>query len=60
MQLTKNGITVEVIHPADIRRYKGLGYVEVKTPEELNAEAIETVNASKGTPKTPAKKDGDA
>lgn len=30
MYLTKSGITVEVIHPADIQRLKKLGYVEEK------------------------------
>lgn len=64
MYLSKDGITIQVSHPSDIRRYKALGYVEpsspvkekTKTPEELNAEAIEAVNSSKGTPS--AKKGG--
>lgn len=32
MLLSKDGITVDVIHPADIARYKRLGYVEVPAP----------------------------
>lgn len=28
MLLTKDGITVDVVHPSDIKRYKSIGYVE--------------------------------
>ena len=45
MLLTMNGITVDVSHPSDIRRYKALGYKEMESPlpteggQELNATA---------------------
>jgi len=67
MFLTKDGITIELVHPAEIARYKKMGYVEPKapeasapdapeqTPEDLNAEAIQAVNTSKGTPKATRK-----
>jgi len=55
MYLTKDGITIDVVHPVEIKHFKSLGYREVKTPEELNAEAIQAVNESKGTPSTELK-----
>ncbi len=45
MLLTKNGITVEVVHPADIARYKHLGYAEVK--EEQPEEVVPTPKTNK-------------
>lgn len=75
MFLTKDGITIELVHPAEIARYKQIGYVEAKapiasepeapekTPEDQNAEAIHAVNTSQGIPTAKAKgkvKDGDA
>lgn len=38
MILTKDGITVEVIHPLDVFRYKGIGYVEVQESESQEPE----------------------
>ena len=34
MLLTKDGVSVEVMHPADIRRFKSLGYKEPIFEEE--------------------------
>lgn len=39
MYLSKNGITVEVSHPSDIRRYKSLGYKEELAPEAVKPNA---------------------
>lgn len=51
MLLVKDNITIDVEHPADIRRYVAMGF---KRPEELdaeaNAEAIKAVNKSPATP----------
>jgi hypothetical protein len=64
MLLTKNGITVDVIHPADIRRYKGLGYVESESPkpaEEPKDEAEKSASRPRGGSRsTPKPKDGEA
>lgn len=51
MLLTKGGITVDVIHPADIARYKHLGYAEVPEtkPEEPKAEKAK-VERARGKP----------
>jgi hypothetical protein len=38
MLLCKDGVTVDVAHPADIKRYKSVGYTEEKAPEETPAE----------------------
>ena len=38
MLLCKDGVTVDVTHPADIKRYKSLGYTEEKAPEEATVE----------------------
>lgn len=46
MLLTKNGITIEVIHPADIARYKHLGYAEVKE-KQPESDASQTKTAPK-------------
>lgn len=62
MLLTKGGVTISVTHPADIRRYRSLGYktIDELTAEQQNAEAIKAVNESKGTPSAkPKAKDGE-
>lgn len=46
MFLAKGGITVEVIHPADIQRLKRLGYVEEKIGHP-NSEVIKNGNKGK-------------
>lgn len=40
MYLSKNGVTVEVTHPSDIRRYKSLGYAEDPKPEAVEPEVV--------------------
>ena len=56
MLLTKSGITVDVIHPSDIRRYKSLGYVE----EEAEKASESKPKSSRGKPgKTEEKEEGD-
>lgn len=45
MILRKKNVTVAVVHPADIARYKRVGYEEVKDtpPVEENAEDIAAI-----------------
>lgn len=33
IKLYKDGITVEVVYPGDVARFKTAGYVEVKDPD---------------------------
>lgn len=47
MLLVKDGITVEVSHPADIRRFKGMGYVEEKPVEKKVAKSTEKPDDAK-------------
>lgn len=47
MLLTKDGITVDVTHPADIARYKHLGYVEVVAEPKIEKPKIEKGSAEK-------------
>lgn len=57
MLLSKNGITVDVIHPADITRYKRLGYAELPAPkiEEPTAEKPKVERSKKPETKTAEK-----
>lgn len=63
MYLTKSGITVEITHPAEIKRYKGLGYVEAKVgyPEpEIVEDGVKQKGKDKPAPKPESpKKDGE-
>lgn len=38
MLLTKDGITIELFSPVEIRRYKKLGYQEVEAPKPAEQE----------------------
>jgi len=58
MYLTKNGITVEVTHPADITRYKRLGYVEAIPPDTEPKEVKGLVKPTRG--KKSDEKEGEA
>jgi hypothetical protein len=49
MNLTKDGITIEVSHPSDIARYKKIGYVEIKDNPNV-AEVKETPPVVKAKP----------
>ena len=39
MSLEKDGICYDVVHPSDIERLKGAGYVEVKAEEPVTEPA---------------------
>ena len=56
MNLSKDGITVEVIHPLDIARYKHAGYVEVKPDPVAEPEKVEEPKPVEAQVKRPAKK----
>ncbi len=61
MYLTKGGITIEVIHPSDIKRYKSAGYVDAEVgypnPEAvIDGEKVE----SKPAPEKDAGEDAPA
>ena len=50
MFLTKGGITIQVGSPADIKRYKGLGFVEVKVGYPDPATVVDGVKGESGKP----------
>lgn len=67
MRLTKGGITVEITYPGEIRRYKALGFAEVKpvpvAPADFAAQQQQIVEDAlqptkkKSAGATPAEKD---
>ena len=56
MYLTKDGIKVQAEHPADIKRFKSLGFVEAQAG---SPDPVETKPAEKGKADRLAKKGGE-